>query len=88
MQILGFSPSFPIAVFAQVMHDQTHVVQIADLRFRVPEPEATDVVAHQGLRLLNQVRRSRDAFGFGGFKDLAHEETLPAFRSRSKPAGR
>jgi len=52
VQFLGISPSAAVAIFAEVFHHQTHILQVANARFRVSEPKALRMAAHQGRRTL------------------------------------
>ena len=58
MQFLGGPPGAAVAVFAEVLHHQTHVFEMADARFRVAKPKALGMTAHQLRRSLAQIRRS------------------------------
>lgn len=58
MKLLGVPPGAAVAVFAEVVNHQTHILQVPDARLRVPEPKALRMAAHQGGGPLAQLRRS------------------------------
>lgn len=57
MQLLGSPPSAAIAILAQVLDDQAHILDTTQAGFRMAEPEALRVIAHQGRRALDQFGR-------------------------------
>lgn len=59
MQFLGVPPRAVIAVFTKLVHHQTHILQVEDARFRMPEPKAFWMAAHQSRRACAQLRRRR-----------------------------
>ena len=59
MQFLGCPPGAAVAVFAQMFHDQTYVLKMAQARIRMPEPEALGIRPDQRRRALDQIRRRR-----------------------------
>lgn len=59
MQFLGVPPRAVIAVFTKLVHHQTDILQIEDARFRMPEPKAFRMAAHQSRRACAQLRRRR-----------------------------
>lgn len=86
MQFLGVPPSAVIAVFTKLVHHQTHILQIEDARFRMPEPKAFRMAAHQSRRACAQLRRRR--CGRRHFLQLirlgSHESNLKTMPARGK----
>ncbi len=68
------------------MHDETHVLQVVDTRFRMPKPEALRMAAHQRRGpLAKRWRSGRGRRHFAQFIGLGnHERKLATPRSRGK----
>lgn len=56
MQLLGGPPSAATTILAQVLDDQAHILYPTQAGFRMAEPEALRVTAHQGRGALDQFR--------------------------------
>ena len=83
MQFLGSPPGAAVAVFAEVLHHQPQVFNVADARLRVPEPEALWITAHQCHRALAQFRRGRR-----GRRELAQFIGLGSHETKLKTTAR
>jgi hypothetical protein len=57
MQFLGFPPRPVVAIFPKVFDHQSHVFQVPDAGFGVPEPKAFRMLPHQRPRAFDQLRR-------------------------------
>lgn len=86
MQFLGFAPGAAVAVFTKVFHHQTHILKMTDARFRMPEPKALRMTAHQRRRALAQLRRrGRGRRHFAQFIVLgSHADKLRTARGQGK----
>ncbi len=58
MKLLGVPPGAAVAVFAEVVNHQTHILQVPDARLWMPEPKTLRMTTHQSGRPLAQLRRS------------------------------
>ena len=59
MQFLGGPPGAVVAVFSKMIHDESHVFQMADPRFRMAEPKTFRMTTNQRARPLAQFHRGR-----------------------------
>ena len=59
MQVLGGPPRLVAAIFAQVFHHQTDVLQVADARFGMTEPKALRMRPDKLGGAFDQLRRRR-----------------------------
>lgn len=63
MQFLGIPPGAAVAVFAEVLHHQTHIFQMANPRFRMSEPKTLRMTVYQPHCALAQIQWSRSRRG-------------------------
>ena len=88
MKFLGGEPRAAVAIFPQMFHDKSHIFEVADARFWVPEPKALWIGPHKSGRALNQLgrrhSRRRELVQFVGRS--SHAETYKQCPQRARAA--